>query len=251
MKQIDINCDLGESFGNYIIGNDEKMMPFISSANIACGFHAGDPVVIERTVKLALQNNVKIGAHPGYPDLQGFGRRSVKMSPEEIRTSMLYQIAALKGISESLGGILHHIKPHGALYNDAAYNPEIAKAIISAIRQIDPKLKLYALSGSPMVELAKQAGLQTASEVFADRAYEPNGQLVSRKKEGAVIYDVELCKQGVLRMISDKKVEAINGEIVSINAETVCIHGDNPAALKMAKELYNFLSENNIEIKAS
>lgn len=249
MLHIDINCDLGESFGNYTVGNDELIMPYISSANIACGFHAGDPLVMEDTVKLALRNNINIGAHPGYPDLQGFGRRSMKMSATEIRTMLVYQIAALKGITESLGGKLEHVKPHGALYNDAVRSDEIATAIIEAVEQIDPSLKLFALAGSNIHELAKNRNLRTVNEVFADRAYMPTGELAPRSLEGAVIHDTEISKSRVLQMIKENKVEAINGEIIEIKAESICIHGDNPEAIQMAKTLYQFLNDQGVQIK--
>lgn len=250
MLQVDINCDLGESFGNYTIGNDELIMPYISSANIACGFHAGDPLVMEKTVKLALKNNINIGAHPGYPDLQGFGRRSIKMPATEIRSMLAYQIAALKGITESLGGKLVHVKPHGALYNDAVGSEEIANAVIEAVLQIDPELKLYALAGSAIHKLANKQKLRTVNEVFADRAYMPTGELAPRSMEGALIHDVELSKSRVLRMIKESRVEALNGDLVEIKAQSVCIHGDNPEAIEMAKTLYRFLSDQGVQIKA-
>jgi UPF0271 protein len=249
MLQVDINCDLGESFGNYTIGNDELIMPYISSANIACGFHAGDPLVMENTVKLALQNNINIGAHPGYPDLQGFGRRSIKMSATGIRTMLVYQIAALKGITESLGGKLVHVKPHGALYNDAVCSEEIAKAVIEAVLQIDPSLKLFALAGSYIHELAQKQKLGTVNEVFADRAYMPSGELAPRSMDGAVIHDAEISKRRVLQMIKNNKAEAVNGEIIEIKAESVCIHGDNPEAIEMAKSLHQFLNDQGVQIK--
>lgn len=248
MMHIDINCDLGESFGNYTIGNDALLMPYISSANIACGFHAGDPMVIEKTVQLALQNNVKIGAHPGYPDLQGFGRRSMKMPAQEIKSMMVYQIAALKGITESLGGKLHHVKPHGALYNDAVDNSDIAQAIVESVIQIDPSLKLVALAGSQIHDIAKKPNLATIREVFADRAYLPNGSLVPRSQAGAVIHDPEESKKRVLQMVTEGKVAANNKELIDIKAETICIHGDNPSAVEMAKSLYNFLIGNGIKV---
>ncbi len=244
MKQIDLNCDLGEG-----IGNDALIMPFITSANIACGFHAGNPLIMEKTIQLCLVNNVNIGAHPGYPDLEGFGRKSIKMASDEIKSMMVYQIAALKGMTESLGGKLNHVKPHGALYNDAANSEDISKAIIQSILQVDTKIKLVALAGSITLDMAKESGLNTISEVFADRAYLPNQKLVPRSEANAVIHNAEECNQRVLKMITDGTVDAVNGEPIQIIAETVCLHGDNPSAVKMAQSLYQFLIKNGIEIK--
>lgn len=250
MWQVDINCDLGESFGSYKLGNDALIMPYISSANIACGFHAGDPLIMEETVKLALENKIQIGAHPSYPDLQGFGRRSMRMTAAEIKAMLIYQISALKGITESLGGKLQHVKPHGALYNDAVVSEEIANAIIEAVLKVDPNLKLFALAGSNIHSLAKKLGLKTINEVFADRAYMPNGELAPRNMKGAVIHDIEESKKRVLRMIIENKVEAINGETIAIHAETICIHGDNPEAVQIAKNLHQYLSAQNIQVRS-
>jgi 5-oxoprolinase (ATP-hydrolysing) subunit A len=247
---VDINSDLGESFGNYKIGNDAEVMKYITSANIACGFHAGDPLVIERTIKLALENNVAIGAHPGYPDLQGFGRRSMKLSTDEIRANVFYQVAALKAMTEALGGKLQHVKAHGALYNDASVNEEIAKAIAEAVLMIDPSLIFMGLANSKMIELAKKLGLKTASEVFADRAYTKAGTLVSRTLAGSVIHDADVCNKRVLKMIKEKKVTEIEGSEIGINAESICIHGDNPSAIEMAKQLKQHLEINGIKIQS-
>lgn len=248
--KIDINSDLGESFGNYKIGNDAKVMKYISSANIACGLHAGDPVVIENTIKLALENKVGIGAHPGYPDLQGFGRRSMKLNLDEIRSTVLYQVAALKSMTEALGGKLQHVKAHGALYNDAAINKEIATAIAKAVLQIDPELIFMGLANSVMIEAAQDLGLKTANEVFADRAYTKFGTLVSRSLPDSVIHDGEVCNHRVLKMIQEQKVTEIEGSEISIQADSICIHGDNPTAIEMAKSLKNHLKKNRITIQA-
>lgn len=246
---VDINSDLGESFGNYKIGNDAEMMKYISSANIACGFHAGDPLVIENTIKLALRNNVAIGAHPGYPDLQGFGRRSMNLISNEIRAIVFYQVAALKSMTEALGGKLQHVKAHGALYNDAAVNEEISTAIAEAILQIDPELIFMGLANSKMLEVAKNLGLKTASEVFADRAYTKAGTLVSRSLPNAIIHDANICNERVLKMIKENKVTEIEGSEINIYAETICIHGDNPSAIGMAQSLKHHLEINGITIK--
>jgi UPF0271 protein len=244
---IDINCDLGESFGNFKIGMDEAIMPYISSVNIACGFHAGDPMVMEKTIQLALKHNVGIGAHPGYPDLQGFGRRNLKMSYQELYTSILYQVSALKGMTEALGGKLNHVKPHGALYNQAAKFEEVANAIIDAVKAVDDKLIIFGLANSLFINSAKNKGLKTANEVFADRAYMDDGSLVSRNKEGAIIHDMEIAKNRSLEMVNGS-VKSINGNQISMKADTICIHGDNPSAVELAKRIHHYLSAKGVEI---
>ena len=248
--RVDINSDLGESFGNYKIGNDAEVMKYISSANIACGFHAGDPLVIEKTIKLALENKVAIGAHPGYPDLQGFGRRSMKLSTDEIRAMVFYQIGALKSMTEALGGKLQHVKAHGALYNDASVDEKIAKAIAEAVILIDPDLIFMGLANSKMIETASKLGLKTASEVFADRAYTKEGTLVSRTLPGSVIHDASVCNERVLKMVREGNVTEIEGSEIKLKAESICIHGDNPSAIEMAKSLREYLEINKIEIQA-
>lgn len=248
--RVDINSDLGESFGNYKIGNDAEVMKYISSANIACGFHAGDPVVIERTIKLALENNVAIGAHPAYPDLQGFGRREMNLSAEEIKSFVFYQVSALKGMTEALGGKLQHVKAHGAMYNQASNNYEKAKAIAQAIHLIDPEIIFMGLANSVMIEAANEIGLQTASEVFADRAYTQQGMLVSRSLAGAVIHDSKYCNERVLQMLKNGTVHDIDGNTIAIKADSICIHGDNPTAIELAKSLNKHLTQNGISIQS-
>lgn len=248
--RVDINSDLGESFGNYKIGNDAEVMKYISSANIACGFHAGDPVVIERTIKLALENNVAIGAHPAYPDLQGFGRREMNLSAEEIKSFVFYQVSALKGMTEALGGKLQHVKAHGAMYNQASNNYEMAKAIAQAIHLIDPEIIFMGLANSVMIEAANEIGLQTASEVFADRAYTQQGMLVSRSLAGAVIHDSKYCNERVLQMLKNGTVQDIEGNTIAIKADSICIHGDNPTAIELAKSLNKHLTQNGISIQS-
>ena len=248
MKRIDLNCDLGESFGNYHVNDESRIMPYISSANIACGYHAGDPENIEKSIRLALEHDINIGAHPSYPDLQGFGRRSMKMKADEIRSMVVYQVAALKGICESLGGHLIHVKPHGALYNDAVKYEEVAQAIVRAVLQISPSLKLIGLSGSHILTIAEEQGLKTVSEVFADRAYNPDGTLVPRSLAGAVIHDIPHCLERVLDMIEYGRVKSTSGQIIQVKAETICIHGDNPEAVNMSQELHDFLLEKGIQI---
>ncbi|AKS69072.1 LamB/YcsF family protein [Staphylococcus schleiferi] len=246
--KIDLNCDLGESFGNYKIGNDQSVIPLITSANIACGFHAGDENVMAETVKLAKQNHVGIGAHPGFPDLQGFGRRNLDMSLKEIFNIVVYQVGALKTFCDIQGVKLNHVKPHGALYQMASRNADIAKAIASAIHQIDPKLYLMGLSNSILIEEGRKQGLNVASEVFADRRYENDGQLVSRKKEGAVIEDSHEAIEQVLQMVKEGTVKTISGEIIDIKADTICVHGDGAHALDFVKQIRSHLSEENINI---
>ena len=250
MYKVDLNCDLGESFGSYTIGNDEAIMKYISSANIACGFHAGDPLTMERTIKLALDNGVAIGAHPGFPDLVGFGRRNMQISPEEVKAIVKYQVSALKGMTEALGGKLQHVKPHGALYNQAAVDYSIALAITQAIREIDEEIVFMGLANSRMLMAADETGLRFASEVFADRAYTDEGLLVSRSIEGSVIHDVDLCEKRVLNMVINSKVSSINNVDVALRADSICIHGDNPEACEFASRLYKSLQENQIQIKA-
>ncbi|WP_421918007.1 LamB/YcsF family protein [Marinifilum sp.] len=250
MIRIDLNSDLGESFGNYKIGMDEQLMKYISSANIACGFHAGDPMIMEKTIGLALDHDVAIGAHPAYPDLVGFGRRNMKVSVEELKAMVKYQVAALKGMTESLGGKLQHVKPHGAMYNQAAADLNLALAIAEGIKEIDTKLIFMGLANSYMHTAAEHAGLLFASEVFADRAYNKLGKLVSRSEEGAVIHDPKVVCERVLRMVKEGKVISIEGAEVALNADTICIHGDNPAAFDLAVKIYESLHENKIQIKA-
>ncbi len=228
--KIDINCDMGESYGDNIVGNDEAVMPFITSANIACGFHGGDPLTIEKTIRLALKHGVSIGAHPGYNDLKNFGRQPMNLTPDELRASVLYQVGALKSMTETLGGKLRHVKPHGAMYNSAASDFEMAMVIAKAVRDIDSSLILVGLSQSELINAAKKVGLAYASEVFADRAYNDDGSLVSRNLPGAVIHDTKVMIDRVIRMVKESVVETVNGKIIPIQADTICVHGDNAKA---------------------
>lgn len=250
MLSIDLNCDMGESFGAWTLGNDAALMDVVSSINVACGFHAGDASTIRKTIELAVSKGVAIGAHPSYPDLQGFGRREMQLSAREIFDVVLYQVSALKGICEALGAKLNHVKPHGALYNSAAKNKETAAAIVRAVKALDPNLIFYGLSGSFLICEAENAGLKTASEVFADRTYQPDGNLTGRNQPNALIETVgESCKQ-VLQMIREQTVTATNGEKVALKAETVCIHGDGKSALEFARNIRARIIENGIEIKS-
>ena len=248
--KIDINCDMGESFGNYTIGNDPEIFPFISSCNIACGFHGGDPTVMENTVLMALQHGTRIGAHPGYPDLAGFGRRGMKIPSNELKAIIKYQIAALKGIAESHGKYLEYVKPHGALYNAACEHEDEINTILQAIIEIDPKLSLMGLAGSIMEDSAKAKGVNFIAEAFADRRYTPEGLLMSRSKQGAVISNPEEAVQQVLNMVLNNSVTTSDGSEISINPDSICIHGDNIAAVKILTLLNESLKDNKIERKS-
>lgn len=248
MPTIDLNCDMGESFGAWQMGRDAELMDFVSSVNIACGFHAGDASVMRRTVEKAIEKGVAIGAHPSFPDLQGFGRREMKMSAREIFDVVLYQVSALKGICEAFGARLHHVKPHGALYNLAAKDAGISQAIAETVKGIDSKLIFYGLSGSFLISEAEKIGLKTASEVFADRTYKADSRLTPRSESNALIKDTGKAIEQVLQMVQTQTVTATNGETVSIKAETICIHGDGENALEFAQAIRQKLTENRIEI---
>jgi UPF0271 protein len=244
----DLNSDLGESFGPWPMGDDVAMLDVVSSANIACGFHAGDPAGIFRTVKAAVERGIAIGAHVGYRDLVGFGRRNMEPTSEELFGDVIYQIGALQGIAKAAGGRVTYVKPHGALYNTIAHDERQAADVIRAILAIDPGLVLLALAGAPVVEQARAAGLTVVEEVFADRAYMPDGQLVSRRQPGAVIHDPETVAQRVLVMARDGVVQAIDGSTVKITAQSICVHGDSPNAVAMARAVRKALDEAGIEV---
>lgn len=250
MYQIDLNCDLGESFGRYTLGMDEEVLPFISSANIACGYHASDPVIMEKTVLLAKVNGVHIGAHTGFPDLLGFGRRNMNLSMQEARTYTMYQIGALEGFCRAAGVQLSHVKPHGAFYNMAAKDYELSCAICEGIASIDSNIVLLGLSNSQMEKAAKHVGITFKQEVFADRAYEEDGSLVARSKPGAVIEEEEAAISRVVTMVKKGKVTAINGKEIEIKADSVCVHGDGAKALAFVKMIRSVLQEEGIEVKA-
>lgn len=250
MPKIDLNCDMGESFGSWRMGRDAELMDYVSSINVACGFHAGDATVIRKTVETAIKKNVAIGAHPSFPDLQGFGRRAMALSAQEISDVVLYQVAALKGMCEAFGAKLHHVKPHGALYNQAAKDAQTAEAIAEAVKAIDEKLIFYGLSNSFLISAAEKINLKTASEVFADRTYRPDGTLTPRTEQNALIHDAEQSVSQVLQMIREQSVTAANGETVAIKSETVCIHGDGENALEFSKAIHRQLIENGISIQA-
>jgi UPF0271 protein len=233
--QIDLNCDMGESFGAWPLGQDAALMPLITSANIACGFHAGDPLVMARTVALAREHGVALGAHPGYPDLQGFGRRTLDMTGPELEAAVLYQIGALAGFAQAAGGALTHVKPHGALYNRAAGDPATAEPIARAVRRFSSDLILVGLAGSGLLEAGRAAGLRVAAEAFADRAYEAGGTLRSRRLPGAIHPDPATAAAQALSIVRDGQVRAYDGTLVPIQADTLCIHGDTPDAPAYAR----------------
>lgn len=248
MKRIDVNCDMGESFGVYRLGRDEDLLPYVSSVNIACAFHAGDPATMRRTVKAALAHGVAVGAHPGLPDLQGFGRRKMEVSPEEAYDLVVYQVGALYGFVRAEGAEMHHVKPHGALYNMAAKDAALAQAIAEAVYRVDPQLILYGLSGSELIRAGEKIGLRTASEVFADRTYQSDGTLTPRRWPHALIQDEEQAVEQVVRMVLEGKVRTQQGEDLSLRADTVCIHGDGGKALEFARRLREMLQRKGISI---
>jgi UPF0271 protein len=250
MVTIDLNCDMGESFGVYTLGCDAEAMPYVTSVNVACGFHASDPSTMLNTVRLAKRYRVAIGAHPSFPDLVGFGRRVMAASKEEIFADVVYQIGALWGMCKSEGVKLQHVKVHGALYNVAEKDLEIGKTIAEAIKAVDSDLYMVCLGKSAMVEAAKAVGVRYVEEAFADRAYTSQGNLVSRKQSGAVIHDLDIIANRVLTMVKDKQVTSIDGDVVPISAQTICVHGDTPGAVAMIKAIKSQLEQSGINLKS-
>jgi UPF0271 protein len=247
-NKIDLNCDMGEGFGAYRLGNDEVLMGLVTSANIACGYHAGDPLVMDRTVRLAAQYGVGIGAHPGFPDLVGFGRRAMLLAPEEIENAVLYQVGALAVFARSAGSLLAHVKPHGALYNMAAKDIEVARAIARGVARAGEEIIVVGLAGSVMIEAAREAGLRVAREGFADRAYEADGSLRSRKLDGALIHDPETAAERAVRIARDGVVVAYTGEGIPLRVDTLCVHGDTPGAVEIVKAIRRRLEEAGVEV---
>lgn len=250
MFKVDLNSDLGESFGAYKMGMDEEILQFVSSANIACGFHAGEPCVMDKTLNLAKQRGVRIGAHPSYPDLLGFGRRDMQISLDEAKNYALYQLGALFGFAKAKAMKIQHFKAHGALYNRAAVDENLALALCEAVASFDENIIFMGLSQSAMDEAAKKKGLRYACEVFADRAYNDDGTLVSRKLAGAVIEDENLALKRVIKMIKENKVTSINGKEISLKAHSICVHGDNIKALEFVKKIKENLEKEQIQICA-
>ena len=245
---IDLNCDMGESFGRWELGADAEILPHVTSANIACGAHAGDAAVMRRTLRLAKQHGVACGAHPGFADLAGFGRREIPITPADAADLVLWQIGALEAIARSEGVALRHVKAHGALYNMAARDAKLADAIAAAVAQFDRSLLFFGLAGSGMLESGRQAGLTVAAEGFADRAYEPDGSLTPRSVAGSVIQDAGEVVARAVRMVREARVVARNGAEIPLKADTICVHGDTPGAANLARALRAGLEEANIRV---
>ena len=250
MIRIDINSDMGESFGAYSIGHDAGLFRSITSANVAAGFHAGDPSVLRDTIRAAKKHGVAVGAHPGFPDLVGFGRRELNVTPREAEDMVLYQVAAVAGVAAAEGVNVQHVKPHGALFNMAVRNAELSAAIARAVAAFDKTLILFGLPGSEILAAGKVAGLRVAAEVFADRAYEPDGSLASRRKPGSVIHDPDTVVARAVRMVKDRTVVATDGSIVRLEADTICVHGDTPGSDDLAAKIRAGLEAAGIIVKA-
>lgn len=248
--RVDINSDVGESFGAYHIGHDAGLMRSITSANIAAGFHAGDPSVLRETIRSAKTHGVAVGAHPGFPDLVGFGRRDLNVTPKEAEDLVLYQVAAVAGVASAEGVSIQHVKPHGALFNMAVRNAELARAIARAVAAFDPQLLLFGLPGSEILKAGRAEGLRVAAEVFADRAYDPDGSLTSRRTPGAVIHDAHAVVARAVRMVKERTVIAIDGSVVPLEADTICVHGDTPGSDDLAARIRAGLEGAGIAVRA-
>jgi UPF0271 protein len=248
--KVDLNCDTGENFGVYRLGEDEQAMPLVTSVNIACGFHASDPLNMRRAVRLAKKHGAAVGAHPSFPDLVGFGRRAMNLTAEEIGADVIYQISALQGFCKAEGVRMQHVKAHGALYNVAEKDAAVAEIIARAIKAVDDSLIMVCMANSEMTKGAKNAGIRYVEEFFADRAYTPEGNLVSRKIEGAVIHDADAVANRVLRAIKEKKVKSVGGTDVTLNAQTICVHGDTPGAVELIGKIRGALKEAGLEAEA-
>lgn len=247
---IDLNCDMGESFGVYTLGNDEAIMPYVTSVNVACGFHASDPLNMQRTVRLAKRYNVAIGAHPSLPDLIGFGRRAMAATPEEIKADFIYQIGALQAFCRAEGVTMQHVKEHGALTDMANQDFSIAIAMAEAIQVVNPRLYMICLANSLLVKAAQTVGIPYVEEAYGDRAYTDTGTLVSRRQPNAVIHETALVKNRVLDMIQKKQVRSINGTMLSIHPQTICLHGDTSGAIELAKELRSSLEKSGVTVQS-
>lgn len=251
MKRIDLNCDMGESFGAWTMGMDGEVIRHVTSANIACGFHAGDPQVMYRTVKLAKDNSVGVGAHPGYPDLVGFGRRNMDCTPDEVRDYVAYQIGAMKAFCSIHGAALQHVKPHGSLYNMSVGNEAMIRAIVDAIAGVDKSVIYLALGGAqaPLVtRIAKEAGIKVAFEAFPDRAYTPEGKLAPRNLPGAVIKDPKVAAERALRMAKEGKIITTDGSVLAMQIDTICVHGDNPSAVELVRNIRSAIEAEGIQV---
>lgn len=250
MVAIDLNSDLGESYGAWRMGDDAAMLAVVSSANIACGFHAGDPAGIYRTVKAAAANGVVIGAHVSYPDRVGFGRRDLDATPEELIADVIYQIGAIKGVAAAAGTTVRYVKPHGALYNRIAYDARQGQAVIDGIKAVDPSLILMGLANAPILDLARRSGLAVVAEAFADRAYTPKGELVSRREAGAVLHDEKTIADRMVQLAREGTLEAIDGSTIRVEAQSICVHGDSPGAVAIAQEIRRRFEAEGIVIRS-
>jgi UPF0271 protein len=248
MAIIDLNSDVGEAFGRWTLGDDEAIFRSVSSANVACGFHAGDPGVIRATCEKAVEAGVVIGAHVGYRDLAGFGRRFLDIDPKELADDVVYQIGALQALAAVSGGRVEYVKPHGGLYNTIVKHRAQARAVVEAVKSVDPNLPILGLPGSEVLRLAEEAGLRAVSEAFADRAYNPDGTLVSRSQPGAVLHDPVEVAEHVLRVATEQSVRTIDGSVLTIRAESICVHGDSPGAVAMATEVKSALIDAGVSI---
>jgi len=248
MKTIDLNSDLGESYGAWRMGDDAAMLEVVSSANVACGFHAGDPAGILRTVKAAAQRGVAIGAHVSYPDIAGFGRRDMDIAPADLTADVVYQIGALQGLAAAAGTTVRYVKPHGALYNRIAVDAVQGAAVIAALKSVDPTLVLMGLAGAPILDQARAAGLTVVAEAYADRAYTPAGHLVPRREAGAVLHDASLIAARMVRLATEGVVEAIDGSVIRIDAQSICVHGDSPGAVAIARALRGRLEAQGLTV---
>ena len=248
MYKVDLNADLGESFGAYTIGMDSEVLRYITSANVACGLHAGDPVIMQQTVAMAAERGTAVGAHPGYPDLMGFGRRNMNVSADEARAYIKYQVGALSAFTRACGLKLQHVKPHGAFYNMAAVNDKLAEAICQGIYEADPKLILLGLAGSAHIRAAQKVGLRVASEVFADRGYMDDGTLVPRSQPGAMVHDRAEAIARTIRMVKEGCVETVTGKIIPIQADSICVHGDNPDAIGFVRDIREALEKEGVTV---
>lgn len=250
MARIDLNSDLGESLGAWTMGDDAAMLQLVSSANVACGFHGGDPAGILATLKGAAANGVAVGAHVSYPDLTGFGRRNMDVASADLIADVIYQIGALKGLAAAAGTQVSYVKPHGALYNTIAHDARQGNDVITAMLTVDPSLALVGLAGSPLLDLARERGLRVVAEAFADRAYTPQGALVSRREKGAVLHDPEVVARRMLRLVQEGVVEAIDGSLTRVQADSICVHGDSPGAVDMAREVRRRLEQSGVTIRS-
>ncbi|ART63045.1 LamB/YcsF family protein [Kushneria marisflavi] len=250
MSLIDLNSDLGESFGQWHMGDDATMLGIVTSANVACGFHAGDPSGILRTLTSAAKHGVSVGAHVSYPDLVGFGRRNMDIASDELKGDVIYQIGALAGLARAAGTRVRYVKPHGALYNTIARDERQAHAVIEAIKAIDDQLVLVALAGAPLLEWAREAGLRVAAEAFADRAYQSDGSLVSRREAGAVLHDADQVAERMLRLVREGVIETIDGQDLTLAADSICVHGDSPGAVALAEAVRARLTQAGVELRA-